>query len=820
VLEVESAREGPTAEEFAGQSGGVAPPEGAEQPSVTDDEERRENSEFLPPFTDEENRKLDREVQQLQRQLDEADAGIDEHREKASAIQSHLKNVQQEVGYTQSQVDSRSKEAESESHLKMLSERATGKLQSDTKQLKREHTQLQSQAERLQSQIQSDNEKLEQFKQHMNWNHEELKQWAEANLQKEEDNLIIEKYRRADEQKVKDLTLSIEKQTKVVSDTKSQLDAEATETQSAKIQLDKTAEDFRKLHSERQELIRQWEQTFEAIKRRDADIQNASDQLAEKKREVKEKKAELDEQAKLLEREKTDNRETEKKIELASRGVSKLREVQQQENDRLSEAQDELTVVKSQLSKANSDLESVKATNKQLRSTASEKQRKLKQSEQRLANTRERKEKEVTQLNTMEERAREFERLQQEERSSLEQVNKEINGLKYKDHKASVGLLQLQERERKLQAELSGGQAQSRNMTKRIKDLGEQVARKQATLYNHDFQVQQMERKVARARGERTMEEKTHLNERIEELNDQLEEKNKDQQLLSSSTKSVEDDLALAKKKNKELSEQASQLKEKLTELQLAAENASKDVKSTIKEKEEKMMSHDALKLETKKVRDKLNDQSDEIYGLENYKYQLQQSLEEKRQEAELSRDELKQQLISVQKETHRANLELQERKKKAEKLKSKYDVVCGKVAPPDGEQEQSHVYKVIQAAQEREQLQREGDELDAKVKKAEKETQQLEKTLGKLNKRNSEYRQSFRKVSDKDVAAEQERLQHKLDATYDAMKNKREEERQLQQELEQQETSLTNTKAQARSMQQEMEELQVREQRLLEGSR
>ena len=47
----------------------------------------------------------------------------------------------------------------------------------------------------------------------MNWNQEELEQWALAARQKEEDNLTLEKYRRADEAKIKELTLQIEKPT-------------------------------------------------------------------------------------------------------------------------------------------------------------------------------------------------------------------------------------------------------------------------------------------------------------------------------------------------------------------------------------------------------------------------------------------------------------------------------------------------------------------------------------------------------------------------------------------------------------------------------
>lgn len=50
------------------------------------------------------------------------------------------------------------------------------------------------------------------------------------------------------------------------------LDNEMIETMTVQIELDKTADDFRRAHMEREELINQWEKTIEQMKKRDQNM--------------------------------------------------------------------------------------------------------------------------------------------------------------------------------------------------------------------------------------------------------------------------------------------------------------------------------------------------------------------------------------------------------------------------------------------------------------------------------------------------------------------------------------------------------------------
>ncbi len=61
---------------------------------------------------------------------------------------------------------------------------------------------------------------------------------------------------------------------------KRDLEREATETQAKQVELDKTAEDFRQMHRERQDLVRQWQDSIEVVKERDVEIAKAAEDFA------------------------------------------------------------------------------------------------------------------------------------------------------------------------------------------------------------------------------------------------------------------------------------------------------------------------------------------------------------------------------------------------------------------------------------------------------------------------------------------------------------------------------------------------------------
>ena len=102
--------------------------------------------------------------------------------------------------------------------------------------------------------------------------------------------------------------------------------------------------------------------------------------------------------------------------------------------------------------------------------------------------------------------------------------------------------------EKNLAAEILGGEAASKNLKAKIHQLDQESLKQRAMLYTMDFQVQQLERKLRRAQGDRTNEEKEILMKRLEELTKDSENQNAKWTLLNNQLKRSQEDLRHAKR--------------------------------------------------------------------------------------------------------------------------------------------------------------------------------------------------------------------------------------------------------------------------------
>jgi len=257
-----------------------------EEYELYEDDDIFNDLDDLPPFADDECRELSRQIKLMEIKKIEASKQTKEHTERVLLMKDHLENVRQEIVHTNGLLAAKQNGLDTETHLIALADREKVAIVTEIKAANASIHEGKDSIRVLQDQIYVAYEGLETLKLSLNWNQEELEQWATAATKKESDNQALEKYRRADEVKIKELILKLENLTKLSFAKRAEVDNEKTETQSKQLEVNRITNLFKQNHEERRQLIWQWQKTVEAMKDRDVEIDKVSMKYRDASEEV------------------------------------------------------------------------------------------------------------------------------------------------------------------------------------------------------------------------------------------------------------------------------------------------------------------------------------------------------------------------------------------------------------------------------------------------------------------------------------------------------------------------------------------------------
>uniref|UniRef100_A0A8C3XKE0 Coiled-coil domain-containing protein 39 n=1 Tax=Chelydra serpentina TaxID=8475 RepID=A0A8C3XKE0_CHESE len=657
---------------------------------------------FAVPVANAENKALEEELQKLQKEKANLKNQLTDFEERIEAMTSHLKNVRQEFNFTQSLYRARENEIETEEHFKALAERELGRLKKEIRRLENDMVSLREKKNSQENNIFKATQKLEALRCQMNWDQQALEAWLEESSHKDNDAVTIQKYALQDDGKLRVLTQQVEKMTMEANQKHKILDNELTETISAQIELDKAAEDFRRVHHERQELIRQWESTIEQMQKRDQEIDHCA----------------------------------------------------------------LLDTLKATVDRTASDLESLRTEIANLKKEIQEKH------------------------------VRSFIKLfiprNLKQLICHQEKETQMNQLKELHFKKTQELQIQREKEKSIIAEIEGTRGSLKNLNSRLRKLDSDTLKQQEIMYNQDFYIQQVERRLSRLKGDVNTDERQVLEAKVTELTKTLEEKKDAHNLLHAQHKKLQSDVHFIKRAMDKTGEEMTGLMVRIDELNLFNDKSDKELKKAKALKQDLMIEDNLLKLELKRLRDTLYNKAEQVLSLEKRKLHLNTAMEERTEEIKVHKAMIESQIRFVEQERQSVSAEFQDRLSKIEKLRCRYEILTIVMMPPEGEEEKSQTYYVIKAAQEKEDLQREGDDLDAKIRKAEKEVIALQNTMHVLNNCNSNYRNSFKTVTEtSEEYKEKLQLEEEKRAADEKYRYKRRQIKEFQDDLQSMENTL-----------------------------
>jgi multidrug resistance efflux pump len=158
--------------------------------------------------------------------------------------------------------------------------------------------------------------------------------------------------------------------------------------------------------------------------------------------------------------------------------------------------------------------------------------------------------------------------------------------------------------------------------------------------------------------------------------------------MLTVSNNQLVDDKRNIERQINKVRESKSILETNIQELTLENEMARNDLDKVQQIKQKTLVHHDISKLEIKKLRDTVNVEADRVYGLENRKYQLEMSMEEREKEIQVHKDILISEQKAAEEERHKVAVELQRRNTKVKNLRIKFEGLVQKNKSSTGEVE------------------------------------------------------------------------------------------------------------------------------------
>ena len=718
----------------------------------TEEELYGSNKSSLPDFANAANRALHEETKRLERLRDETENHAEAHNDRVRMMEDHLHEIEHEIRHTDGLMAAKKKEIDMDNHFLALMDRETSRYHEDIKGTVTSIRNSKHILKSIQTQIRSTSEETEKLKESLNWNQEELEQWASAASREEGDNIALQRYAKEDELKIKELCLSIEKLTKSLMEKRARLENETAQTKAYQGELERVSDGFKGQHEERKELIKQWQVTIAMMRARDEDIGQISSKYAAVEKNLEEEMKSVAKAREALALLDVDKIEVEKNFGATEREVLFERQEYLSIKKKREFVVEKLGAMKIEMEASVQCLQTEKRKQNVAQGELEQKKSQLHYFQERCNVIKHRLTEERGATLSHERTAVNVEKALKEHKQELKQKVQREQSLKDKAFKLSQNLSILRKAEASLSANIECAQNSSKNLSSKLRELEENNARAHEVLYNADLNLQKIERRLARGLGARSEEKKLSLDERIAELEQDLKLQKEKRKSNEEEWKNAKRELQRWNRREKERKHEQDTTQNKIIELELEVRTCEASLEATSRRREESLVINDSTRLDVRRLRDALHSLAEEVHVLETQKEKLKTTISDRKNSSREETDQKTRKMRLCEEERHKLAVQLTQRKLTVDRLKKRHAHLCSLLpksrndkGAPDNEKGRSGACNLTEAAQKRDDLQREGDDLHRLVLRKESEIKAMIRTLNELNARNARLRKSLK---------------------------------------------------------------------------
>ncbi|XP_018335648.1 coiled-coil domain-containing protein 39 [Agrilus planipennis] len=718
---------------------------------------------FRIPVANDENQRLQEELEKLILRKRDARTAFENVDEKCNSLKGHLKLVKQQndenqrlLTIFQQQIDVE----ESKYHTVTAERQSTI---GETKRLTKETDEVTRRQETKKNDLSRTLEKIEKIKAELDWDTEALNTWEESLKIKSDDNELLMKFAKEDRRKISELEIQRKNLQADQIARQNAINKVAADVINSENILQRTGKHLKELRIERQAMIRKWQEAARNLYRQDDNIAKANLEAESVARVTADALEKLEEQNMFYEEQKNNNREIEMEVaEMNTRGSKMRRELDELVQYVISLTNDLSTYRQMLISTANA-LDSERSRGRMLIKDILNKERKIIYMRNHVQNLR-KKLKEITNSSmSAAERANELEKMIEYEQRQANVLAQDVGRIQAKYYRTQQGLVQSQDELKRKEIELSGMQSRIVALKKESQATNNNVVQHKEAVYEIDFKMNHLEAKLAKLEGETNVYDESGviIQQKYEELVKKFDEVSETRNLLQKQATALQDEMRRLTCAITADDAQTGLLKEKLQEQITYYEVGKKQLVTAGNNSRKKRVDENVLRLRVDQLEKSINREDYLICDIKKYMLQLDTVMRERLIELGTNKEIVNLKRRNVNEEKSRLKRDLSTRLIKVDQLQKKYYMALMCLGKDDSGQPLSVTHFKIKKAQEKYMLQQEGDQLDNKVKKAEKEIIAMENTLKVVNSANVAFRNS---VSAIDTEGEELQEQRELE--------------------------------------------------------
>ncbi|KAF5275674.1 hypothetical protein FQA39_LY06786 [Lamprigera yunnana] len=718
------------------------------------------------PIANNENKVLQEQVEALIIRKAKATQLYDTEENRYSAFLKHSKYVEQQSNENQQLLTNYHQHLETQEHTFLLRQSEKERVQQETRQTHKLWDDINGRVTLKKNDLEKGYTKMEKKKLEANWDNEALKAWEESLKKRDEDTQILKKFSQEDEKKAKDLEIKRQNlQSEIVLQTKI-LNRVVGDVANYELIIERVGRVFKKQKDERTALLKQWKDAVDTLKRRDRNMKHIIIEIETTNQLFLEKRDTLEEQNTFLRNQMKNNKEMEVKVQELNYISSKMR---QNLNDLIQivlTLNGELNSLKRALISTANFLEKNRMTGKNLIKNVTEKEGQIKQYlgeigklKKQLANVE----------NTSEsatERASQLENITQEQQKETKLLEQDIERTQVILFRTTQALNELKNSTKSKETEISGTDVRIALLRKNIVALNNEIKKQKELNYGLDFSINDMNSRLDKILGNTVNEDSQALREKVAELEKHFSDENELKLIIQNQIVGIEDEMRRLTTTIQSDNNQMYTLKDKLQNEILSCEDGAKQSKEAKLRTQQKQVNENVLRLRVNELENLMKREASSIYNMQKFRLELEIAMKERQIEINTNIEILLIKRRNLDEEKCRLKRDISLRLTKIHQLQERFHIAQMSLGKDEDGQPLSVTHFKIKNAQEKHMLQEEGDAMDMKIKKFEKEIIAMENTLKIVSLSNVTYKQNLSAVNEFD---EKYQEKNKLEAEISA---------------------------------------------------